>query len=122
MLGIQTTADGPLICHLFRLTPELEEAFEVERNHWLDQPENWAQLFMQALSVSIEQWPQVLVDVAGLPTSWLAWASQQSPQTPKALQIPETTSVDSETLYQLAAGFLISSPGQLIVPYLRVQT
>lgn len=31
-LAIQPTPGGPIICHLFRLTPQLEDAFENERN------------------------------------------------------------------------------------------
>jgi len=31
-LAIQPTPGGPITCHLFRLTPQLEDAFENERN------------------------------------------------------------------------------------------
>jgi hypothetical protein len=35
-LAIQPTPGGPITCHLFRLTPQLEDAFENERNRWMD--------------------------------------------------------------------------------------
>ena len=28
----------PISCHLFLLTPQLEDAFENERNRWMDEP------------------------------------------------------------------------------------
>ena len=47
-LGIQPTPGGPITCHLFRLTPQLEDAFENERNRWMDEPQEWADCFQAA--------------------------------------------------------------------------
>ncbi|MFN6340390.1 MAG: BrxE family protein [Cyanobacteriota bacterium] len=41
-LAIQPTPGGPISYLLFRLTPQLEGAFENERNRWMDEPEERA--------------------------------------------------------------------------------
>jgi hypothetical protein len=44
-LAIQPTPGGPITCHLFRLTPQLEDDFENERNRWMDESQEWADCF-----------------------------------------------------------------------------
>jgi hypothetical protein len=52
-LAIQPTPGGPITCHLFRLTPQLEDAFENERNRWMDEPQEWEDCFQAAWGLSI---------------------------------------------------------------------
>ena len=52
-LAIQPTPGGSITCHLFRLTPQLEDAFENERNRWMDEPQEWADCFQAASGLSI---------------------------------------------------------------------
>jgi hypothetical protein len=52
-LAIQPTPGGPITCHLFRLTPLLEDAFENERNRWMDEPQVWAECFQAAWALGL---------------------------------------------------------------------
>lgn len=119
-LSIQPTPGGPITCHLFRLTPELEDAFENERNRWMDEPQEWAESFQAAWELNAEQWPKALIDLAGLDSSVLDWARQQTPQTAKALRLDDPAQISQAHIQQLAAGFVTGQPGQLVVPYMQV--
>jgi hypothetical protein len=119
-LAIQPTPGGPITCHLFRLTPQLEDAFENERNRWMDEPQEWADCFQAAWGLSAEQWPQALADLADLDPAALDWARQQTPQTAKALRLDDPFEINQGHIERLAAGFLFGQPGQLVVPYLQV--
>ena len=85
-LAIQPTRGGPITCHLFRLTPQLEDAFENERNRWMNEPQEWAEFFQAAWGLSAEQRPQGLIDLADLDPAALVWARSQTSQTAKALR------------------------------------
>jgi hypothetical protein len=119
-LAIQATPGGPITCHLFRLTPQLEDAFENERNRWMDEPETWTECFQTAWGLTAEQWPQALVELAELDSAAIDWAEQQTPQTAKALRLDDPFDIHQGHIERLAAGFLCGKPGQLVVPYLRV--
>ena len=119
-LAIQPTPGGPITCHLFRLTPQLEDAFENERNRWLDEPKSWVDTFQAAWGLSAGQWPQALIDLAGLEPEAINWAMKQTPQPTKALRLDNPLEIHQGHLEKLAAGFLCSQPGQLVVPYLQV--
>ena len=119
-LAIQPTPGGPVTCHLFRLTPQLEDAFENERNRWMDEPQEWADCFQAAWALSAEQWPQALIDLADLDPTALDWARQQTPQTAKALRLDNPFELNQGHIERLAAGFVCSQPGQLVVPYVQV--
>ena len=97
-LAIQPTPGGPNTCHLFRLTPQLEDAYENERNRWLDEP-------------------QALLELAELDPEALDWACQQTPQTAKALRLDAPFEINQEHIERLAAGFVCDpmppSPQQL---------
>ena len=80
-LAIQPTPGGPLTCHLVRLTPQLEDAFENERNRWTDEPQEWAACIQEAWGLSAEQRPQGLIALADLDPAVLDWARSQTPQT-----------------------------------------
>ena len=119
-LAIQPTPGGPITCHLFRLTPQLEDAFENERNRWMDEPQDWAEIFQAAWALSAEQWPQALIDLADLDPATIDWARQQTPQTAKALRLDDPFEINQGHIERLAAGFVCGQPGQLVVPYLQV--
>jgi hypothetical protein len=119
-LAIQPTPGGPITCHLFRLTPQLEDAFENERNRWMDEPTEWADCFQAAWALSSKQWPQALIDLADLDPTALDWARQQTPQTAKALRLDDPFEINQGHIERLAAGFVCGQPGQLVVPYLQV--
>jgi hypothetical protein len=119
-LAIQPTPGGPVTCHLFRLTPQLEDAFDNERNRWMDEPQEWAACFQTAWELTADQWPQALVDLADLAPSAIDWTRQQAPQTAKALRLSDPFEINQGHIEQLAAGFLCGQPGQLVVPYLQV--
>jgi hypothetical protein len=119
-LAIQPTPGGPITCHLFRLTPQLEDAFENERNRWMDEPQEWADCFQAAWNLSAEQWPQALIDLADLDPEAIEWARKQTPQTSKALRLDDPFEVNQGHIERLAAGFVCGQPGQLLVPYLQV--
>ena len=119
-LGIQATPGGPITCHLFQLTPQLEDAYENERNRWMDEPAAWTECFRQVWALSLEQWPQALIDLADLDPAAIKWARQQIPQTAKALRLEDPAEINQGHVEKLAAGFLCSQPGQLVVPYLQV--
>ena len=85
-LAIHPTPGGPITCHMFRLTPQLEDAFENERNRWMDEPQEWAECFQAVWGLSAEHRPQGLVDLADLDPAALACARSQTPQTAKALR------------------------------------
>ena len=119
-LGIQPTPGGPITCHLFRLTPQLEDSFENERNRWMDEPAAWTECFQAVWALSAEQWPQALIDLADLDQAALDWARQQTPQTAKALRLDEPFEIHQGHIEHLAAGFLCGQPGQLVVPYVQV--
>ena len=119
-LAIQHAPGGPINCHLFRLTPQLEDAYESERSLWMDEPEAWTDSFQAAWSIKAEQWPEALVDLAELDPTAIDWARQQTPQTAKALRMDDPFEINQGHIERLAAGFLCSTPGQLVVPYLQV--
>jgi hypothetical protein len=119
-LAIQPSPGGPITCHLFRLTPQLEDAFENERNRWMDEPREWADCFQAAWSLGSEQWPQALIDLAELDPAALDWARQQTPQTAKALRLDSPFELHQGHIERLAAGFVCGQPGQLAVPYVQV--
>lgn len=58
-LAIQPTPGGPITCHLFCLSPQLKDAFENERNRWLDKLKEWAVSFMGAWSLKTCPWQRV---------------------------------------------------------------
>ena len=119
-LAIQPTPGGQITCHLFRLTPQLEDAFENERNRWMDDLQEWAECFHAAWGLSAEQWPQALIDLADLDPAAIEWAKQQSPQTAKALRLDDPFELNQGHIELLAAGFVCGKPGQLVVPYVQV--
>jgi len=119
-LAIQPTPGGPITCHLFRLTPQLEDAFENDRNRWMDEPNELADTFKAAWHLSTEQWPQALIELAELDPSSIDWAMQQSPQTAKALRLEDPFEINQGHIERLAAGFVCGAAGQLVVPYLQV--
>jgi hypothetical protein len=119
-LAIQPTPGGPVICHLFRLAPQLEDAFENERNRWMDEPDPWADIFQAAWTLTPEQWPQALIELAELDPAAIDWARQQTPQTAKALRLDDPFEINQSHIERLAAGFVCGQPGQLVVPYLQV--
>ena len=43
----------------FRLTPQLEDAFENERNRWMDEPQGWVGGFEGPLKLKSCQWQRV---------------------------------------------------------------
>lgn len=119
-LAIQPTPGGPITCHLFRLTPQLEDAYESERNRWMDEPKEWEECFQAAWDLSADQWPQALIDWAELDPASLDWAQSQTPQTAKALRLENPFEINQGHVERLAAGFVCGKPGQLVVPYLQV--
>ena len=119
-LAVQPSPGGPITCHLFRLTPQLEDAFENERNRWMDEQKEWTDAFKTAWGLSSEQWPQALIDLAELDPAALEWAHQQSPQTAKALRLDYPFEMNQSHIERLAAGFVCGQAGQLVVPYLQV--
>lgn len=119
-LAIQPTPGGPIPCHLFRLTPQLEDACENERNRWLDEPQVWSGIFQAAWGLSRVQWPQALIELADLDPAALDWARQETPQTAKALRLDDTFAINQGHIERLAAGFVCGQPDQLVVPYLQV--
>ena len=119
-LGIQPSPGGAITCHLFRLTPQLEDAYENERNRWLDAPQEWADCFQAAWSLTPEQWPQALIELAELDPAAIDWARQQTPQTAKALRLEDPAEIHQGHVEKLAAGFVCGQSGQLVVPYLQV--
>ena len=58
-LAIQPTPGGPITCHLFRLTPQLEDSFENERNRWMDEPQERAGSFKGPWKSKTCQWQRV---------------------------------------------------------------
>jgi hypothetical protein len=119
-LAIQPTPGGPITCHLFRLSPQLEDAFENERNRWLDEPEPWVEIFQAAWTLTPEQWPQALIELAELDPAAINWARQQTPQTAKALRLESPFEIHQGHVEKLAAGYLCGKAGELVVPYLQV--
>jgi len=119
-LGIQPSPGGAITCHLFRLTPQLEDAFENERNRWLDSLQEWEACFQGAWALSVEQWPQALLELAELDPEALDWARSQTPQTAKALRLDAPFEINQGHIERLAAGFVCGQPSQLVVPYLQV--
>jgi hypothetical protein len=85
-LAIQPTPGGPITCHLFRLTPQLDDAFENEYNRRMDEPQEWAECFQAAWGLSAEQRPQGLIGLADLDPAALDWTRSQTPQTAKTLR------------------------------------
>jgi hypothetical protein len=86
----------------------------------MDEPEAWTDSFQAAWSIKAEQWPEALVDLAELDPTAIDWARQQTPQTAKALRMDDPFEINQGHIERLAAGFLCSTPGQLVVPYLQV--
>ena len=58
-LAIQPTPGGPITCQRFCLSPQLEDAFENERNRWLDKLKEWAGSFIGAWSLKTCPWQRV---------------------------------------------------------------
>ena len=58
-LAIQPTPGGPFTCHLFRLTPQLEDSLENERNRWMDEPQERAGSFKGPWKSKTCQWQRV---------------------------------------------------------------
>ena len=119
-LGIERSATGPQVCHLFRLLPEVEDAFENERDRWLDQAQAWEDTFEGAFALESDRWPQALGELAGLGGDQIAWGESQEPQTAKALQLEDALVLGPDELLRLAAGFAHSRAGTLVVPYLQL--
>ena len=119
-LGIERSATGPQVCHLFRLPPEAEDAFENERDRWLDQAPAWESTFEGVFALVSDQWPQALGELAGLDEALESWGQSQKPQTAKALRLPDAHQLGPDELLRLAAGFACGRAGTLVVPYLQL--
>ncbi len=119
-VAIQPTTGGPITCHLFPLTPELENAFENERNRWMGEPEPWVGPFQSAWTLTSEQGPQALIELNELDPIVIDWARRQTPLTAKALrlyagllqqgQMSQFIKNSKEPNQQHAAGSRLSSP------------
>jgi hypothetical protein len=119
-LGIERSATGPQICHLFRLPPDVEDAFENERERWLDQAQAWEDTVEGVFALASDRWPQVLGELAGLDGGLIAWGESQKPQTAKALRLADARHLGPDELLRLAAGFACGRAGTLVVPYLQL--
>lgn len=119
-LGIKRSTTGTHICHLFRLPPEVEDAFENERDRWLDQAPAWESTFEGVFALSSDRWPQVLGELGGLDGALIAWGASQKPQTAKALHLADARQLGPDELLRLAAGFACGRAGTLVVPYLQL--
>ncbi len=58
-LAIQPTPGWPITFHLFRLTPQLEDAFENECNRWMDEHQERAGSFKGPWKSKTCQWQRV---------------------------------------------------------------
>jgi len=119
-MGIERSATGPQVCHLFRLPPEVEDAFENERNRWLDQAQDWEGTFEGVFALASDRWPHDLCELAGLEGGLIAWGESQKPQTAKALRLADARQLGPDELLRLAAGFACGRAGTLVVPYLQL--
>jgi hypothetical protein len=119
-LGIERSATGPQVCHLFRLPPDVEDAFENERDRWLDEAQAWEDTFEGVFALASDRWPQALGELAGLEEALESWGESQKPQTAKALRLPDAHQLGPDELLRLAAGFACGRAGTLVVPYLQL--
>jgi hypothetical protein len=85
-LPIQPTPGGSITCHEFRLTFQLEDAFENKRNRWMDEPETLIGPFQSAWTLTSEEEPQALIELAELDPAAIDWARRQTPLSAKALR------------------------------------
>jgi hypothetical protein len=85
-LEIQPTPGGSITCHQFRLPPQLEDAFENEREMWMDEPEPWVGPFQSAWTLTSKQGLKSLKELAELDPAAIDWARWQTPLTAKALR------------------------------------
>ena len=86
----------------------------------MDEPQEWKECFQATWGLGAEQWPQSLIDLADLDPAALDWATQQTPQTAKALRLDDPFEITQLHIERLAAGFVCGQAGQLVVPYMRV--
>lgn len=103
---------------LWWLGEDIEEAFDLQWEAWLDRAGEWKPFFEQIAQVKSADLPEVLVRLDLVDASQVAKAEALSlDPSGKSLRIPAAPGELGDTPALLALGFSKGAPGKPIVPY-----
>jgi len=113
--------DPPGSMTLWGLPADVEESFDARWEHWIDSAETWAPFFstieaLQGAGLAAALRAASLASDADL----AALARLKRSAEGRAVQIPGTHRPDDAVLTMLALGFARGDPGNLAVPYARL--
>jgi hypothetical protein len=121
-LRCKETYDPPHAVTLWKLPVELEDQFAARWCGWLDEAEQWEPFFVELEKVTGADLLEILRRI-GLVTSAEAEQANRLRRSAenKAVPIPAVPAVDDAVLGLLAAGFHRGEPGNLAVPFTKVE-
>lgn len=115
--------DPPGCVTLWRLTDELEEAFDARWEYWLDHAADWTPFFEQLKSLKGPDLLALLKALASVSESELeAYTRLRRAAEGRAVPIPGEFSGTDADIALLALGFARGGPKELAVPYARRAT
>lgn len=112
--------DPPNCLTLWKLTPEVEDAFESAWQGWLDAPdEDWAPHFEKLATPPASDLIPWLDSLGLLGSAKDRLATVRRSTEGRGVPLPGIASMDDVTITLLAAGFGRGARGDLVVPYAR---
>jgi hypothetical protein len=108
---------------LWKLTDDIEEAFDAEWERWLDRPHDWQGFFDQVAVIQVADLTKVLRDFGLVEAPALArYAATRRSAEGRAVPLDGFFGGSSEDVQLLALGFARGDVGALSVPYMKLQT
>ncbi len=107
---------------LWQLTPEIEDQFESQWNHWLDQMEAWLPFFSHLERLQSGGLREFLL-AQGLVRDEICASvlKQYKSADGRAVALPTAESLNDDAIALLAAGFLKGENGSPVIPYFKLK-
>jgi len=114
--------DPPGCMTLWHLPPELEDQFEERWQTWLDEAERWTPFFEDLAALQGDDLLEALkrFDLL-LPEQFESARTLRRSLEGRAVPIPGTHLPGDDVITLLAAGFARGEPGNLAIPYARLE-
>ena len=115
--------DPPGCMTLWSLPAAIEEQFQEHWQRWLDEPETWKPMFQAIVGQSRAELLETMAKFALIsPEQREAVGRLRRAAENRAVPISGTYLPDDDILTLLAAGFSRGEPGNLAIPYARLET
>jgi len=103
---------------LWWLGEDIEEAFDLQWEVWLDQADDWRLFFTQLAQTSVPEPQHVLAELGLINDGHLTELARLTPDASgHSVDVGATSEISAATLALLAGGFSKGAQGKLVVPY-----